>query len=172
MLDRLGVANVEVRTAAELDDIDALVLPGGESGTMSMLLDRNGLFSPIADRLAAGMPALGTCAGTILLGREVVDGRADQHSFGALDLVVRRNGYGRQVDSFEAEIWLPGDDEAFPATFIRAPVIDAVGSDVEVWAEVDGDPVVVAGRTIVACTFHPELGVDTRIHERFLNLVR
>lgn len=161
----------EVRTPTDLDAVDALVIPGGESSTMSMQLDRSGLSEPLGRRLREGMPAFGTCAGAILLGREILDGRPDQRPFGAIDLVVRRNGYGRQVDSFESEIHLAGDPVPMAATFIRAPVIEAVGDGVEVLAVVGGYPVVCAASTILASTFHPELGTDTRLHERFLALV-
>lgn len=171
MLRDLGARAVEVRTPPDLDAADALVIPGGESSTMSMQLQRAGLREPLEDRLAGGMPAFGTCAGAILLGREILDGRPDQQPFGAIDLVVRRNGYGRQVDSFEAEILLAGDPVPMEATFIRAPLIEAVGDGVEVLASIGGHPVVCAGSTILASTFHPELGTDTRLHERFLALV-
>jgi len=171
-LDTLGAEPVEVRDPADLTAVDALVLPGGESSTMSMLLESSGLFDPIAERLADGMPAFGTCAGMILLATEVLDGRPDQVSFGAIDLTVRRNGYGRQVDSFEADLHLAGADEGaaapYHAVFIRAPLVVSVGPNVEVLAEHDGHPVLVRQGAITAAAFHPELTDDQRLHAQFL----
>ena len=161
----------EVRRPEHLDDVDALVMPGGESGTMSMLLDRAELFDPIAKRLADGMPALGTCAGMILLGAEILDGRPDQRCFGAIDLSVRRNAYGRQIDSFDTPILVVGFDEPFDASFIRAPQVERVGEGVSVLAEVDGRPVLCASGPVVVAAFHPELSDDLRIHRRFLEEV-
>ena len=129
----------EVRRPPDLAGVEAIVLPGGESTTLSMLLESSELFEPLAERLAAGMPALGTCAGMILLGTEVLDGRPDQRIFGAIDLTVRRNAFGRQVDSFEADLEIDGHGGgAFHAVFIRAPYVERVGDGVEVLAEVDG----------------------------------
>lgn len=164
----LGAEAVLVRTPDQLADADALVLPGGESTTMSMLLESSGLFDPIAARLADGLPVLGTCAGMILLAAEVLDGRPDQRSFGVLDLAVRRNGYGRQVDSFEADLPLEGDDTPFHALFIRAPVVERTGPDVRVLASVDGRPVLCSQGSATVASFHPELSDDLRIHDRFL----
>ena len=176
VLRRLGVDATEVRRPAHLDDVGALVLPGGESGTMSMLLDRAELFDPIAARLADGMPAFGTCAGMILLGREILDGRDDQRCFGVVDISVRRNGYGRQVDSFDAELDVEGLDEPFEASFIRAPVVERIGDDVHVLAEVDGRPVLCTSGPVLVAAFHPELPApdgtsDLRIHRKFLEEV-
>lgn len=169
-LARLTVDAVEVRTAAELDTVDALVIPGGESTTISKLLDAQELFDPLAARLADGMPTLGTCAGMILLARQVLDGRADQRSFGAIDIAVRRNAFGRQVDSFEADLEVVGLPEArVHAVFIRAPVVESVGAGVEVLAEVDGGrPVACRQGKVLVTSFHPELSPDLRIHELFL----
>jgi 5'-phosphate synthase pdxT subunit len=169
-LERLGAAAAEVRTAAELSAVDALILPGGESTTMSKLLVAMDLFDPVAERLAAGMPALGTCAGMILLAREVLDGRADQRSFGAIDISVRRNAFGRQVDSFEADLDVTGLPEApLHAVFIRAPVVEAVGPGVEILAQVEqGRPVACRQGTVLVTSFHPELSPDLRVHELFL----
>jgi len=175
-----------VRRPEHLADVDALVLPGGESTTISMLLDRQDLRAPLAARLAAGMPALGTCAGMILLASEVLDGRSDQRSFGAIDLSVRRNGFGRQVDSFEAELVLAapsgadrsgspadaGHDDPFPAVFIRAPVVERVGAEVEVLAMVDGSPVLCRQGPVIVSSFHPELSDDTRIHQLLIAAVQ
>jgi pyridoxal 5'-phosphate synthase pdxT subunit len=169
-LARLGVDAVEVRTPAELAGVDALVLPGGESTTMSKLLESQGLFEPLAERLAGGMPALGTCAGMILLSREVLDGRADQRSFGVIDIAVRRNAFGRQVDSFEADLQVVGLPEApVHAVFIRAPIVEEVGEGVEILAQVDGGrPVACRQGPVLVTSFHPELSPDLRVHELFL----
>ena len=176
VLRRLGVEATEVRRPAQLDDVGALVLPGGESGTMSMLLDRAELFDPIADRLADGMPAFGTCAGMILLGSEILDGRVDQRCFGVVDISVRRNGYGRQVDSFDAALEVDGLDTPFEASFIRAPVVERAGDDVDVLAAVDGRPVLCRSGPVLVAAFHPELPApdgtsDLRIHRKFLEEV-
>ncbi|GMT39250.1 pyridoxal 5'-phosphate synthase glutaminase subunit PdxT [Helicobacter bizzozeronii] len=169
-LGRLGVDAVEVRTPAELAGVDALVLPGGESTTMSKLLESQELFEPLAERLAGGMPALGTCAGMILLAREVLDGRADQRSFGAIDIAVRRNAFGRQVDSFEADLQVVGLPEApVHAVFIRAPIVEEVGEGVEILAQVEsGRPVACRQGPVLVTSFHPELSPDLRVHELFL----
>ena len=177
-LHALGAHAVEVRTPQDLSGIEGLILPGGESTTMSKLLELSGLFEPIVDRLADGMPAFGTCAGLILLSTEILDGRADQRSFGALDVAVRRNAFGRQVDSFEAEVAVRGlAGGGFPAVFIRAPVIERVGDGVEVLATVEGPPgpessvlhpVVCRQGPVLAAAFHPELSDDLRLHQLFL----
>ena len=171
MLARLGAEPVTVRSPADLADISALVLPGGESTTMSMLLDSSGLFEPLSERLAGGLPALGTCAGMILLGRDILDGRADQRCFGAIDIDVRRNAFGRQVDSFEADLPVAGLGDVVHATFIRAPVVARVGADVDVLATVEGRPVLCRQGPVIVAAFHPELGDDPRLHELFLSEV-
>jgi 5'-phosphate synthase pdxT subunit len=171
-LAELGVATREVRTPAHLEGLDALVMPGGESTTMSRLLTSSGLFDEIKARVHDGMPVFGTCAGMILLAGEVLDGRPDQRSFGMLDATVRRNGYGRQVDSFETDLDVVGLDTPFHGVFIRAPRVEAVGPHVEVLARVAGDPVLVRQDRIMAASFHPELTADTRLHEQFVALVR
>ena len=170
-LARLGVEAREVRTSAELDDVDALVVPGGESTTMSRLLDVNELFDPLKQRLDAGMPALGTCAGMILLASTILDGRPDQRPLGAIDIAVRRNAFGRQIDSFEADLPLVGLDAPLHAVFIRAPLVDEVGADVEVLASVEGRPVCCRQGPVMVSSFHPELSADTRLHELFLATV-
>jgi 5'-phosphate synthase pdxT subunit len=168
-LRRLGAESREVRTSADLGEVDALVLPGGESTTMSMLLESAELFDPLAARLAEGLPALGTCAGMILLGAEILDGRPDQRCFGAIDIGVRRNAFGRQVDSFEADLAVDGLAGApFRAVFIRAPFVERIGPEVEVLASVDGHPVVCRQGPVTVTAFHPELTDDLRIHQRFL----
>jgi pyridoxal 5'-phosphate synthase pdxT subunit len=184
MLARQGALPVAIRSPADLADVDALVLPGGESTTISMLLESSGLFAPVAERLAAGLPALGTCAGMILLGSEIIDGRADQRCFGAIDIAVRRNAFGRQVDSFEADLDIAGlaggeGTRSSPghaggpmhAVFIRAPVVEAVGEGVEILATVDGRPVLCRRGPVLVAAFHPELGDDPRLHELFLSEV-
>jgi len=169
VLDALGVETVEVRTPAQLGALDALVLPGGESTTMSQLLDSSGVRAPLAERLADGFPVLGTCAGMILLAREVVDGRPDQQSFGVIDLAVRRNAYGRQRDSFEADLAVDGlRGGRFPGVFIRAPRIESVGERVEVLASHEDVPVLARQGAVVVASFHPELSGDLRLHEWFL----
>ena len=165
----LGVEPLLVREQEQVAAIDALVLPGGESTTMSMLLASGDLFEPVAARIADGLPVLGTCAGMILLARDVLDGRPDQRCFGAIDLVVRRNAFGRQVDSFEAELDvrdLPGGP--FPAVFIRAPVVESAGAAVDVLATIDDRPVLCRQGAVTTAAFHPELSGDLRLHELFL----
>jgi 5'-phosphate synthase pdxT subunit len=170
LLADLGHPSVQVRTPAQLEHVDALVMPGGESTTMSRLLDTSELFDPLADRLAAGMPAFGTCAGMILLATEIIDGRADQRPFGAIDIAVRRNGYGRQLDSFETDLDIPGlGTGRFHGVFIRAPKVVRVGVDVEILAEHDGVPVLLRHGAITVASFHPELANDARLHAQFLD---
>lgn len=169
-LAELGAATVEVRTPEHLADVDALVVPGGESTTMSKLLETSGLAGPLADRLAGGLPALGTCAGMIVLARSVLDGRADQRSLAALDITVRRNAFGRQIDSFEIDLAVAGLHDPFHGVFIRAPFVEEVGPDVEVLATVDGHPVLCRSGPVLVAAFHPELTPDRRIHELFLSL--
>ena len=168
-LAELGAHAVEVRVPEDLTAVDALVLPGGESTTIAKLLDFSGLFEPVAERLEAGMPALGTCAGMILLASEVLDGRPDQRSFGAIELAVRRNAFGRQVDSFEVDLHIAGmAGGPYPAVFIRAPYVERVGADVEVLAQVDGHPVLCRSGPIMVASFHPELAGDLRLHQLFM----
>lgn len=138
---------------------------------MSMLIDRGGLRDPLSEFFAASRPVLGTCAGAILLGREILDGRADQASFGIIDATVRRNAYGRQVDSFEEPLRVSGLTGTFPGVFIRAPIIEAVGHDVEVLASLEDRPVMCRSRSVTICTFHPELSGDSRVHQGFLDAI-
>jgi 5'-phosphate synthase pdxT subunit len=168
MFDRMGAQTVEVRQPAALDDLDGIVLPGGESTTMSMLLERSGILAPLTARIAGGLPTLGTCAGLILLGREIVDGRPDQHAIGAIDITSRRNAYGTQIQSFETDISVKGFDRPFHAVFIRAPMIERVGAGVEVLATIDDQPVLCQQDHVTVAAFHPELSGDDRIHRRFL----
>jgi 5'-phosphate synthase pdxT subunit len=177
VLAELGVAPVEVRVPADLDSVDALVLPGGESTTMSLLLESSGLLSPLRDRLNDGMPAFGTCAGMILLGADIVDGRPDQARLGAINIGVRRNAFGRQVDSFETDLAVDGLDGPLHAVFIRAPLVEWVGPEVEVLARVPGGdgssrPVVCRQGPVLVTAFHPELSDDPRLHQLFLESAR
>ncbi len=171
-LDGVGARTCQVRTPHDLDGVDALVMPGGESTTMSRLLHTADLFEPLAARVAGGMPVFGTCAGMILLASEVLDGRPDQRSFGAIDLAVRRNGYGRQIDSFEHEVDVAGLDRPFHVVFIRAPRVERVGAAVEVLAVHDGVPVLARQGRVLVAAFHPELTADRRLHALFLDMVR
>ena len=166
----LGVEALEVRTPEDLEKVDRLVIPGGESTTISMLLDSNGMRVPIQESISEGMPVFGTCAGMIVLAREVLDGRDDQKPLGVIDITVRRNAFGRQVDSFESEIEVSGLDEPFPSVFIRAPIVESIGEGVEVYARVDEKIVLCGTDSILVASFHPELSNDGRIHEMFLSL--
>jgi len=169
----LGHDAIEVRTADQLASVDKLIIPGGESTTMSMMLDRNDLRTAIQDRLASGMPAFGTCAGMILLAADVSDGRPDQKSFAAIDIGVKRNGYGRQNQSFSDALAIDGLGESiddFHAVFIRAPMVERVGDGVEVLASYDGDPVLCRQNATLVSSFHPELSSDRRLHRYFCDL--
>jgi len=167
-LTTIGVQSVEVRNPEQLGSVDALLMPGGESSTMSQLLESSGLFDPIASRIADGMPVFGTCAGMILLASEILDGRSDQRSFSAIDISVRRNAFGRQVDSFEATINSSVGD--FQGVFIRAPRIERVGDEVEVLGSINDEPVLVRQGNVLAASFHPELSNDARLHEYFVSI--
>jgi pyridoxal 5'-phosphate synthase pdxT subunit len=171
-LDALAAHTVAVRQPSHLSGLDAVVLPGGESTTMSMLLESAELFDPLAGLISEGMPVLGTCAGMILLAGEVLDGRPDQRRFAAIDITVRRNAFGRQVDSFEADLDVEGLTGPFPAVFIRAPAVERAGPDVEVLASVDGRPVLCRQGAVTVSAFHPELSGDLRIHSMFLGGIR
>jgi pyridoxal 5'-phosphate synthase pdxT subunit len=192
MVRQLGASPVEVKRPGDLDDVEGLVLPGGESTTMSMLLESSELFEPLSALIRGGLPVLGTCAGMILLAKEVVGGRPDQRGFAAIDISVRRNGFGRQAESFEADL----DIEALGpppmrAVFIRAPYVEKVGSSVEVLASVRGGgdaggdagggsggqsggehPVLCREGRITVAAFHPELAGDARLHQLLLSDVR
>ena len=161
-----------VRRAAELSEVDGLVIPGGESTTISRLLEIFELLAPLRERIAAGMPAYGSCAGMILLASKVLDGRPDQHQLGGLDMIVRRNAFGRQVDSFERDLEIAGvPGGPVRAVFIRAPWVEEVGAAVKVLAEVDGHPVAVRQGNLLATSFHPEVTGDDRLHRFFLEIV-
>lgn len=177
VLEDAGAEVVEVRTPPHLEGLDGIVLPGGESTTLSLLLGSSGLREPLGELIDGGLPVFGTCAGMILLSTKVLDGRADQQGFEAIDLAVRRNGYGRQVASFESELAVSGLDEPFTGVFIRAPLVETAGPDVEVLAAVIGPnggehPVLCRYRGVLAAAFHPELADDPRIHRLFLDQVQ
>lgn len=172
-LAELGCHTTAVRTESDLDGLDAIVLPGGESTAISHLLVTSGLERPLRERLEEGLPAFGTCAGLVLLASTITDGRSDQLAFGLLDVAVRRNGYGRQVASFEGACVVEGVGEV-PTVFIRAPRITSVGESIEVLATIDvGDgehPVLVRHGQVLGASFHPELTEDRRVHRLFLEL--
>lgn len=170
VLESLGQQVRQIRRPEHLDGVTRLVVPGGESTTMSMLAERSGLLGPLRDLVVSGIPVLGTCAGAILLSSGISDGRPDQHCLGAIDIVTRRNGFGRQVDSFTEQIEIRGiEGPPFTAVCIRAPVIDDVGDGVQVLARIDDHPAMVRQGAIMVSIFHPELADDTRVHELFLS---
>jgi pyridoxal 5'-phosphate synthase pdxT subunit len=187
-LHEVGTSSRLVKRPDDLHGLSGLILPGGESTTLSMLLASTGLFEAVSDLLDQGMPVLGTCAGLVLLAREVLDGRPDQRSFGAVDAVVRRNGFGRQVASFETELAF-GEGPPLPAVFIRAPYVVNVGEEVDVLATVrhrgatpEGatgsagspesveSPVLLRQGSVLAACFHPELTGDRRVHRLFADM--
>jgi pyridoxal 5'-phosphate synthase pdxT subunit len=180
-LSEVGATPRLVKRAEDLDGVAGLVLPGGESTTLGMLLESSGLAQPVSEVIASGVPVFGTCAGMILLSEAVTDGRPDQKTFRAVDIDVRRNGYGRQLHSFECDLEVAGFDGALPAVFIRAPVIERVGAGVEVLSRlVQSDPdgagssesaVLVRQERVLAAAFHPELTPDRRLHAMFIEMV-
>ena len=170
-LERLGAETTLVRTVPNLMSVDALVIPGGESTTIGKLADWHGLVDPLRRRIGEGLPTMGTCAGMIFLAGATSDG-TEQVQLGVLDVVVRRNAFGRQVDSFEAEMRVLGLDDPVHGVFIRAPWIEKVGDGVEVLADVDGHPVLVRQGSIIATSFHPELTGDVRLFSLLLDMVR
>ncbi|MFL7791382.1 MAG: pyridoxal 5'-phosphate synthase glutaminase subunit PdxT [Anaerolineae bacterium] len=172
VLKRIGVEAVEVRLPEHLDRLDGLIIPGGESTTIGKVARRWGLLEPLLAFARSGRPLWGTCAGMIFIAKDVVDGKPDQPLLALLDVTVRRNAFGRQVDSFEADLDVPAlGDEPFHAVFIRAPLIERVGEGVEVLAKL-GDEMIVAVRqgNLLATAFHPELTEDDRFHRYFLSL--
>jgi pyridoxal 5'-phosphate synthase pdxT subunit len=177
-LTAAGAAAVTVRRPAELDAVDGLVLPGGESTTIAKLATAFDLLEPLRKRIGAGLPAYGSCAGMILLADRIIDGTADQETIGGLDVTVRRNAFGRQVDSFEAPVRLDGvPGEPFKAVFIRAPWVESVGESVQVIGAVEAGPaagriVAVRQGQVLATSFHPELAGDGRLHGLFVEIVR
>lgn len=173
VLHELGAQTKLVREPADLPGLDGLILPGGESTTMARLLDRYGLRAPLVEKLQGGLPAFGTCAGLILLAREIENGSTNfaQQSLGVLDARVARNAYGTQIDSFESEVEVPVLGETVRAVFIRAPQIRQVGASVEVLARHEGVPVVVRQNQIMAAAFHPEIAGESRLHRLWLQTI-
>ena len=169
VLRHVGVDAVEIRRSSDLVSLDGLILPGGESTTMLKFIEDEGLAEPITDFARPGKPIFGTCAGAILLARDVYN--PSQPSLGLIDIGVERNGYGRQVDSFVADIEPALEGGLLEAVFIRAPKIKRAGPDVEVLGSLNGEPVLVRERNILAATFHPELTEDTRVHRMFADMV-
>ncbi len=170
-LERLGVEAIEVRTLENFEASQALIIPGGESTTMSFLLESSGIFEALQERSNNGMPILGTCAGMILLSSKITDGRNDQKPLKLIDIEVRRNGYGRQIDSFESDLMVEGFENFFKGVFIRAPLVESVGENVDVLAELNGQPIMCRQESTIVTSFHPELADDDRIHAEFLEMV-
>ena len=177
MLTDCGASALPVRRPHELDEIDGLVIPGGESTTIIKLADVFGLTEPLRKRLAGGLPAFGTCAGMIMLADRIIDGTQGQETFGGLDITVRRNAFGRQVDSFEADVRLDGLPEPYHAVFIRAPWVESIGAGVEALGRIESGP--AAGRIVavrdelrLVTSFHPEITHDSRVHAFFVEMVK
>ncbi|CAI8329604.1 MAG: Pyridoxal 5'-phosphate synthase subunit PdxT [Acidimicrobiaceae bacterium] len=170
-LERLGVEALEVRSLENFEASEALIIPGGESTTMSFLLESSGIFEALHERSINGMPILGTCAGMILLSSKITDGRNDQKPLKLIDIEVRRNGYGRQIDSFESDLMIEGFKDFFKGVFIRAPLVESVGEKVDVLAELNGQPIMCRQESTIVTSFHPELADDDRIHAEFLEMV-
>jgi len=181
VLERLGVSGVQVRRPTDLKGVQALVMPGGESTTMSLLLRSSGLLPELEKLVADGVPLLGTCAGMILLSKEILDGRSDQVSLGAIDLVIRRNAFGRQLESFETDLAVVGiGGGPMHAVFIRAPIVESAGPGVEVLASLPlarhgedsrARPVVCRQGPVIVAAFHPELSGDGRLHQMLLGQI-
>lgn len=176
-LSSLNVAVQKVRTVEELETVNALIIPGGESTTISMLAKRVGLMEPLRNFVQDKKAVYGSCAGMIMLANEILDGRKDQETIGGLDITVRRNAFGRQVDSFETDLKIKNFDKEFRAVFIRAPWVEKIGNEVEVLATVKTKdniehPVMVRQENLLATSFHPELTTDSRIHEYFVQMAK
>ncbi|GAA1896944.1 pyridoxal 5'-phosphate synthase glutaminase subunit PdxT [Lapillicoccus jejuensis] len=176
-LQACGAHAVPVRRPEELAPLHGLVVPGGESTTMDKLVRAFGLQEPLRERIADGLPVYGSCAGMIMLADRVLDGRPDQQTLGGLDITVRRNAFGRQVDSFEGEVHVEGLDAPYHAVFIRAPWVEETGPGVRVLSRVEGGPaagriVAVTQGALLATSFHPEVTGDTRVHRLFVQIVR
>ena len=169
-LEGAGATPVVVKRAEDLSLVDGLVVPGGESTTIGKLLVRFGLMQPLRERAGRGMPLFGTCAGLILMARDVLGPDRAPDRLGLMDVAVRRNAYGRQIDSFETRIRLQDYDDPLEVAFIRAPVIERLGADVEVLATHDGSPVLVRQGTLLGSTFHAEVTGDDRVHEMFVRM--
>ncbi|MEU8721444.1 pyridoxal 5'-phosphate synthase glutaminase subunit PdxT [Streptomyces antimycoticus] len=172
-LTAAGATPRQVRRPEELAEVEALVIPGGESTTMSKLAVIFGLLEPLRERVRAGMPVYGTCAGMIMLADKILDGRDDQETIGGIDMIVRRNAFGRQNESFEARVDIEGiDGGPVEGVFIRAPWVESVGGGAEVLATFDGHTVAVRQGNVLATSFHPELTGDHRVHKLFVEMVR
>ena len=171
-LQECDVQAFPVRRSSEIESVDALIVPGGESTTIAQLAEVFGVYQLIKSRIGQGMPVYGSCAGMILLAKEILDAKVGQKSFGGLDITVRRNAFGRQVDSFESDIaFADGSTDLIRAVFIRAPWVEKVGESVQILASVESHPVAVRSRTALATSFHPELTGDNRIHRYFIEQV-
>lgn len=176
-LEQCGTRATAIKTIEQFNSVDALVIPGGESTTIIKLATRYEFIEPIREKISRGFPVYGSCAGMILLADEILDGTADQETFGGLDVVVQRNAFGRQTESFEAPVKLPGDPDAFPGVFIRAPMVISHGSGVEVISSIEAGPhagriVGIAQDNLMATAYHPELTSDTRVHKMFVDRVK
>ncbi len=171
VLERLGADAVLVRSKAEMESVDGLIIPGGESTTIGKLLVRYNMLDFLKERIDGGMPVFGTCAGIILLASEIVG--SDQYRLGVLDITIERNAYGRQIESFEADIKIQGfDDHPIRGVFIRAPQVHRIGSKVRVLAEFEKEPVVIQRDNVLGATFHPEITNDTRLHKYLLAFIK
>lgn len=175
LLHSCDVKTLEVKTSSDLDKIDGLVIPGGESHVIEKLAKTFGVFQPLQDKIATGMPVYGTCAGMIMLARDIVDGTASQTGLSAMDITVRRNAFGRQVDSYEEYLEFQGIDHKICAVFIRAPWVESVGDKVEILAKTycrnpQGNIVAVKQDNMLATSFHPELIADNSVHRYFVNM--
>ncbi|MBF0581921.1 pyridoxal 5'-phosphate synthase glutaminase subunit PdxT [Corynebacterium sp. ED61] len=172
MVEKLGHEAVLVRRTEHLENIDGLILPGGESTTMSRLLRLGGMIEPLREAIQAGLPAFGTCAGMIMLATRVLDTRPDAESLGVIDVAVRRNAFGRQRDSFEGELDFTGIENPVDSVFIRAPQIEKVGDDVQVLATVNERVVAARQNHVLVTSFHPELTEDLQVHQYFVEMIR
>ncbi|MEN9752503.1 MAG: hypothetical protein RL670_194 [Actinomycetota bacterium] len=173
VLERIGVTSVPVKTVTELHQVDGLIIPGGESTVISKLAKIFGMFDPIKQAIHSGLPVFGTCAGLIMLADEILDSASGQESFGGLAVTVRRNAFGHQVDSFEADLAFDGLPDPVHAAFIRAPIVEHASAQVEVLSRLeDGRIVGVRQDNVLGISFHPEVTGETAIHEYFVNLVR
>jgi 5'-phosphate synthase pdxT subunit len=170
MIEKLGIGTYVVRTPEDLEKVDGLIIPGGESTTMIRIMKRIGLFDALKEKILNGFPVYGTCAGLIVLAKEIEN--YPQESLGVIDIKVRRNAYGRQVDSFEEYVEIKGFDRPFKAIFIRAPRVEAWGEGVETLAFLDNHPIMLRQSNVLVTSFHPELTDDTRIHEYFVEMVK
>ncbi|MGC8902037.1 MAG: pyridoxal 5'-phosphate synthase glutaminase subunit PdxT [Fervidobacterium sp.] len=170
MIEKLGHETLIVRTPEDLEKIDGLIIPGGESTTMIRIMKRIKLFEVLREKIQNGLPVYGTCAGLIVLAKEIEN--YPQESLGVIDIKVLRNAYGRQVDSFDEMVEIKGFDKPFKAIFIRAPRVDEWGKDVEVLSVLDGHPIMLRQNNVLVTSFHPELTNDTRVHEYFLKMVQ